>query len=418
MHRTFRLLTIFILAVTLFAGCGAPDSPAPPDESVAPAAQSSVETATTEPTANPTPDDPAAYAPTPVEAQADAPVAVTVANVGYGDAILVQLGEQNFLIDTGAKKAGIQLLRALAMRGVEQLDGVFLTHTHSDHIGGMETVAQRYEIGTIYAAEITQDRKKIDKLADELGLNLERLTAGDKVQTASGAAFEVLGPIAFNADDDNDNSLVLRLKAGGLTWLFTGDMQFDEEISLMNAGIDLKTDVLKVGNHGNPDATSGAFGKAVSPKAAVISTSTVEDDDSANPRVLSALMDADIYITQDYGLGVLMTAENGVLSVTDPQPPAAPDSVSIAIDAKEQTATLTASADLDLSGWFIYSEKGNELFVFPQNTKLEAGKPLIVACRGGAGHLIWDDKKVWSDKDGEAGVLYTSGGAQAARSGA
>ena len=70
----------------------------------------------------------------------------------------------------------------------------------------------------------------------------------------------------------------------------------------------------------------------------------------------------------------------------------------------------------DLSGWFIWSEKGSELFVFPQGASIRAGVPLVVACRGGRGDYIWDDKKVWGDKADEAGVLYTSGGAEAARS--
>jgi competence protein ComEC len=348
---------------------------------------------------------------------ADVPdVAVTVINVGYGDAILVQLGGQSFLIDTGEKQAGLAVLRALAMRGVKSLDGVFLTHMHNDHIGGLETAAQRYEIGTLYAAGISQSREKADKLAAKRGLKLTRLFAGDTVETESGAVFEVLGPIEFNSNSDNDNSLILRLEAGGFVWLFTGDMQFDEEISLMNAGADLKADVLKVGNHGNPDATSNAFGKAVSPTTAVISTSTKKDDDSANPRVFAALDGADVYVTQDFVLGVLLTAKGGVLTVEDPKPQEADVTISLAIDTDAQTVTLTGDRDTDLSGWLIWSEKGGELFVFPQGAALKAGQPLTVACRGGGtGDFLWNEKKVWSDKKGEAAVLVSGSGALAAR---
>jgi hypothetical protein len=225
-----------------------------------------------------------------------------------------------------------------------------------------------------------------------------------------------LGPLTLNKDDDNDNSLVLRLKAGGLTWLLTGDMQFAEESSLMQAGVDFKADILKVGNHGNPDATSDSFAGAVSPSAAIISTSTEEDNDSANPRVVSALNGADIYVTQDYTLGAVLTARDGLLTAADLVPQSVEASVSISIDAAAQTATLSSDADIDLSGWFIWSEKGSELFVFPQGAAIKAGTPLIVACRGGTGHYIWDDKKVWSDKADEAGVLYTGSGALVARS--
>lgn len=397
MYGKPRLLMIVILAAALaLAACGSPGGG--PDVSPTVSASGA-------------PQTPDAAAVLPAD---DA--AVTAVNVGSGDAILVQLGGQSFLVDTGPKKAGAQLLRALAARGVKRLDGVFLTHPHSDHIGGMKTVAQRYEIGMLYAPAFALDMQKTNKLAADLGLSLQRLSAGDKVTADSGAVFEVLGPLMLNGDDDNDNSLVLRLNAGGLTWLLTGDMQFAEETSLMRSGTGLKADVLKVGNHGNPDATSEEFGRAVSPSAAVISTSTLEDDDSANPRVKSALGGADVYITQDYTLGVLLTAQDGRLEAADLVPQEAGVSMSMSVDKAAQTVTLVSETDVDLSGWFIWSQKGSELFVFPQGAAIRAGVPLVVACRGGTGDYIWDDKKVWSDKADEAGMLYTSGGAEAARS--
>ena len=409
MRLKFRLLaTVVLIAMLTLSACGAPgsgQSTQTPTPASAKPQTSATGTDAPASSAQETPDAPTADS-----------AAVTAVNVGYGDAILVQLGNQSFLIDTGQKKSGAQLLCALAAQGVNRLDGVFLTHPHSDHIGGLKTVAQRYEIGMLYAPGIALDMDKTDKLAADLGLSLQRLTAGDIVTADTGAVLEVLGPLSLNEADDNDNSLVLRLEAGGLTWLLTGDMQFAEETSLLQAGADLKADVLKVGNHGNPDATSEEFGRAVSPLAAVISTSTGEDSDSANPRVVSALGGADIYVTQDYTLGVALSGQGGVLAATDLVPPTADASVSISIDAAAQTATLLSDADADLSGWFIWSEKGSELFVFPQGAAIRAGTPLVVACRGGTGDYIWDDKKVWSDKTDEAGVLYTSGGAEAARS--
>jgi competence protein ComEC len=411
--RILRLLKIVVLAAALvFAACGSLDggpdvSPAvPPDASAAVPPDATVAV----------PSSGATQAPDNSAALPEDEAAVTAVSVGYGDAMIIQLSGQSFLVDTGAKKAGDKLLRALAARGVERLSGVFLTHPHSDHIGGLKALAQRYEIGMIYAPAIALDMGKTDKLAADVGVSLKRLSAVDKVAADSGAVFEVLGPLELNGENDNDNSLVLRLSAGGLTWLLTGDMQFAGETSLMRSGADLKADVLKVGNHGNPDATSDEFARAVSPSVAVISTSTEEDNDSANPRVISALRGADVYVTQDFSLGVLMTAKGGELEVADLEPPEADVSISLSIDKVSQTATLVSETDADLSGWFIWSEKGSELFVFPQGASIRAGVPLVVACRGGRGDYIWDDKKVWGDKADEAGVLYTSGGAEATRS--
>ena len=112
-----RLLKIVTLAIALvFAACGSLEGG--PD--VSPGAEASG--------APQTPDNAAAL-------PADE-AAVTAVNVGYGDAVLIEVGGQSFLVDTGAKKAGDKLLRALASRGVKRLSGVLLTHPHADHIGG------------------------------------------------------------------------------------------------------------------------------------------------------------------------------------------------------------------------------------------------------------------------------------------
>jgi competence protein ComEC len=401
---------IIILCMAL-AGCGATDGNPVPQATAAQTAQMETATDVTASLQTPSPA-------TPAQTGSKMPaVSVTVINVGYGDAILVQMDGHNYMIDTGAKSAALPVLRTLALCGVDKLDAVYLTHTHNDHVGGLEALAQRYEIRQLYAAEITQDRAKVNKLAGKLSLSLTRLSAGDTVETASGAVFEVLGPIAFNADDDNDNSLVLRLEAGGYTWLFAGDMQFDEELSLIGAGVDLAADVLKVGNHGNPDATSQAFASAVSPQLAVISTSTDVKAHSANSRVMVALSGARILVTQDFAFGVRITADGeGTLEVTDPQPPPPMADIAVTFDPDAQTVTLAADTDAELSRWIIYSERGGELYVFPQGAAIKAGEALTIACRGADGDYIWNEKKVWSSKAGEAAVLYDSSGAEAARS--
>lgn len=346
-------------------------------------------------------------------------VSVMFINVGYGDAALVEIGTHRYLIDSGEATAAPMLLRALSLRGVQKLDGVFLTHTHSDHIGGMETLVCKYPVDTLYSAEISMPNKhgenKIEELANDLHLPHVKLSEGDTVKVTDGIAFEVIGPIVYNDEDDNDNSLILRLTVNGKTMLFTGDMQFDEEETLLKTDADVKADILKVGNHGNPDATSEVFAMAVSPEIAVISTSTEEDDDSANKRVRHALGMAQIAVTEDYVCGVLLTINpDGTVMIDDPLPEPFETTVTItSIDKETQTVTITAENDTDLSGFFLFSEKGGEIFVFPEGTKLNAGQSLTVACEGSEGDLIWDDDKVWSKKD--VGALYDSGGNRLSR---
>ena len=249
-------------------------------------------------------------------------VSVSYINIGKGDAILVQVDGNNYLIDTGLEEQSEVLLNALKTKGVDKLEGLFITHTHKDHIGGVNAVANAYDIDKMYRAEISENKKngenKIDNLASENFLPLVKLKAGDKVELADGVYFDVLGPLVLNEDDDNDNSLVMKLVINGKTFLFTGDMQFAEEQTLMDAGVDLSADILKVGNHGNKDATSDEFAQAVSPEYSIISTDTTVDTNSASKRVRKALSESTIYVTEEYEGGITFTIlENGDIDITE-----------------------------------------------------------------------------------------------------
>ena len=340
-------------------------------------------------------------------------VSVLFINAGKADSILVQVEDKAYLIDTGEKESVPAIYRALENRDVHTLEGVFLTHKHSDHIGGLAGVSQRYKIGTVYSAEISQNEEsgenKIDTLVQSLDLSQTKLAAGDKVEITDGVAFEVLGPITYNAKDDNDNSLVLRLTVNGKTFLFTGDMQFAEEKTLLTEGVELKADVLKVGNHGNPDATSGEFAKAVSPELTIISTDTSVDTDSANERVQNLFSESQIYITQDFKVGIDVTVDKtGAIKVSDSSMQEAKADVSIIdVSKKQQTITLKNNgSDIDLTGFFIYSTRGAEVFNFPEGSILKAGQSITISCTENAGDYFWNEQKVWSNKKEDTAILY------------
>jgi len=82
----------------------------------------------------------------------------------------------------------------------------------------------------------------------------------------------------------------------------------------MRAGAIPQAAVLKVGHHGKNSASSLAFLATVRPQWAVISTSTEEDRHSPSPKVIGRLwrVHANVAVTQDAGLGVLVTLREGV----------------------------------------------------------------------------------------------------------
>ena len=255
------------------------------------------------------------------DAPDDAPLVLTALNVGKADCLLLQSGSDAYLIDTGTKASADTVTRALDALGVERLTGVILTHTDSDHAGGAKPLAKTdLPVGAWYASKYYTDirnekKHPAVKAASERGLEVVWLEGGMTLPL-DGGTLTVLGPLT-KSDKENCNSVVLLVEGGGGKMLLTGDMEFPEEAELLAAGLIPRCDVLKVGNHGESDASSEAFIYTVRPRIAVISTSTAEEPDTPAKRVLKALMavGAQIEQTQKAALGIRVTLSGGEVTV-------------------------------------------------------------------------------------------------------
>lgn len=250
---------------------------------------------------------------------AQAKVELLAATVGKGDALLVRAGNYTCLIDTGKSDAENNLDRVLSHLKIDALDAVFITHTDKDHTGGLKWLRKSdIEIRAIYASryypETTAKKHQAVKTAEKLGLEVNWLGAGDRVPLGdSGAVFEVVAPEREIPGNEDDNSLVMMLNSPDGRILFAGDMESQEEKSLLSSGADLHCDVLKVPNHGDSDACSADLISACAPKIAVISTDTDEKPDTPDSRVLKNLKKAGCatFITQDCTMGVYVTLDAG-----------------------------------------------------------------------------------------------------------
>ncbi len=253
---------------------------------------------------------------------ATAQVEFLAVTVGKGDALLLRVGEYVCLIDTGKAEAEEQLRAVLERCGVKALDAVFLTHTDKDHAGGMKWLRKsEIEIRAIYASkyhpEVKDKKHQASKAAKKLGLEVNWLGAGDEVPLGgTGAVFRVLAPIQEFEGNDDDNSLVMMLDSPDGRILFTGDMEYNEEMTLLASGADLKCDVLKVPNHGDSDACGAQLIAACSPKVAVISTDSEEKPDTPDKNVLRNLDRAGCvtYSTESCTFGVRVLLEEGRVS--------------------------------------------------------------------------------------------------------
>lgn len=239
-------------------------------------------------------------------------------NVGKADALILQVGSKNYLIDTGTSKTFDSLKYALNKLNITHLDAVILTHTDKDHGGGMKKLSKSdISVSEWYASKYYID-KTPDKHQAYLAASLHNkepifLMAGDVIQIDEASHFSVIGPISFDSDSENSNSLVMILHTPEGKIFFAADMEHKEELEVIRSGAVEQCEVLKVAHHGEGDATSLNLAATVRPQVAIISTSTQEEKDTPDKDVLRILntVNAQIAVTQDAKGGVLVTLRNG-----------------------------------------------------------------------------------------------------------
>ncbi|MDD4860264.1 MAG: DNA internalization-related competence protein ComEC/Rec2, partial [Dehalococcoidales bacterium] len=97
---------------------------------------------------------------------------------------------------------------------------------------------------------------------------------GQQINLGGGAILEVLHPaerLAGTESDIDNNSLVLRLTCGKVSFLLTSDIMSDAEQALILQRAPLASTILKVAHHGSATSSTGAFLAVVDPQIAVIS---------------------------------------------------------------------------------------------------------------------------------------------------
>jgi len=214
---------------------------------------------------------------------------VSFLDIGQGDAILIQRGSQQVLIDGGPSPQTLVLELGERMPFWDRtIELVVLTHPHADHLSGLVEVLERYQVEQVLYPNLEYGSSLYDEweaLIEEKGIASTLAQAGQEIDLGEGVTMTMLHPPATllegTGSDINNNSAVLRLDSGQVSFLLTGDIEWEAEFKLIASGVELTCTVLKVGHGGSYTSTSLDFLEAASPQLAVISVG--EDNPYGHP---------------------------------------------------------------------------------------------------------------------------------------
>lgn len=195
-----------------------------------------------------------------------------VAETPSGHSIVIDCGNQN-TEDEGRAVAMIAE-RCLSRMGKSRIDLLFITHPHKDHFSGLELLLRRKPAKNIfvpyYCSSGDAGYLRVVDEACAYGAKLIRLEPGQNIQLGKGCGFMVYAPYKKH-ENENDNSLMMKLTANRRSIMITGDAEVEEEAEAMATGLNLHAEVLQVGHHGSKTSTSEEFLRAVAPMHAVVS---------------------------------------------------------------------------------------------------------------------------------------------------
>jgi len=239
-------------------------------------------------------------------------------DVGQGDSIFIETPEgHQILIDGGPDITILEKLGEEMPFWDRVIDLVILTHPEYDHMSGLLEVLENYRIENILWTGVLRDTAEFsewEKLIGEEGSQIIIAKAGEKIVLGDPEKeyLEILFPFESlegkEVLDANNTSIVSKLVSGDISFLFLGDAYKSVEKELMERGVDINAEVLKVSHHGSKTSSLAEFIEKVSPEYAVIQCGKDNTYGHPSPETLEVL--------GNYGIDIFRTDLQGDIKLT------------------------------------------------------------------------------------------------------
>ena len=241
---------------------------------------------------------------------------ITFLDVGQGDCICVQTPTGGcFLFDGGSSSRNNVgekvILPFLQYEGIDQIDGVFLSHGDIDHYSGILQLLQQREIriNKIVLPRVGKEAMRDFDVFGEHMDKVEYVSKGSRLQWDS-LTLTCLHPQEGYEAESNAYSACYFLEAEDFTMLFTGDVEGQgedlliQELRKRHIG---QVDVLKVAHHGSKYSTTEAFLDVITPSLSLISCGKNNPYGHPHSETLKRL--------QKVGSIIKSTTENGAIII-------------------------------------------------------------------------------------------------------
>ena len=165
---------------------------------------------------------------------------------------------------------------------IKKIDLVILSHPHPDHLHGLLFILKNFTVAQIWKTKEGSNSagyKLFEKITRKKRIPIRHMVGGDQFKMDS-ILMEILGPDGRLSPlihsqktyrEENNRSLVLKLSYHQVSFLFTGDIEWEAEKQLLELGQKLQSTILKVPHHGSSRSSSSPFLRMVSPQVAIFS---------------------------------------------------------------------------------------------------------------------------------------------------